>query len=418
MPSYDFDPLLPDLGLAFDLPAVGRLFEERWPAHGGDGRAPGAVTSCKLQDTKYQPGARCVTVYELTLDRPGDAPLRTIGALEITPQGAQHRLFDDDARLPTLRTALDPQQIQPHIAGLWHGPGEAGPVAVTPVRYKPGARCVIRYQLPAPGGAPLYFGKLLAKGGEQLMETIAALHQASEANPELPRIPPPLAYWPELHLLIQPAVPGSELNASAFDPAEDRDTRERWIAQAGARLAALHGLTTVAGPPRTFHDDMDELREYSAPIRQVHPPLADSYEQTLAAIEELAATLDEPHPVASHGAFRTDQFLIEDGRLVMIDLDGFCWSNPARDIGNFLAYLDWKLIRQPHNAPFIEDAARAFMAGYAQLRAPPDARWLAVYRADSLLKILGRRYRSLTVKEWPLIPRLLEAAQGALRLTA
>jgi hypothetical protein len=48
------------------------------------------------------------------------------------------------------------------------------------------------------------------------------------------------------------------------------------------------------------------------------------------------------------------------------------------------------------------------MEGYA---AAASARRLAIYEADSLLKIAGRRYRSLTVKEWHLVPRLVEAAE-------
>ena len=94
----------------------------------------------------------------------------------------------------------------------------------------------------------------------------------------------------------------------------------------------------------------------------------------------------------------------------MIDLDGFCWADPARDLGNFLAYLVWKAIRNPQQAAFIEAAQRLFLDGYRARRPLPDQPWLAIYQAASLLKIAGRRFRSLTVKEWPLVPRLLDAA--------
>jgi hypothetical protein len=49
----------------------------------------------------------------------------------------------------------------------------------------------------------------------------------------------------------------------------------------------------------------------------------------------LARDQVEPMAVLSHGAFRPEHFLIEDGCLVLIDMDGFCWANPARDAGNF-----------------------------------------------------------------------------------
>jgi aminoglycoside phosphotransferase (APT) family kinase protein len=210
-------------------------------------------------------------------------------------------------------------------------------------------------------------------------------------------------------MLVQPEVAGgAELNDLAFDPAQDAELRERWLRAAGARLAGLHAAQ-VAGPPRTLADDLDELREYVAPMAQVEPALAERY---AAAVERIAALAgaDASAPVATHGAFRTDQYLIEDDRLVMIDLDGFCWAEPERDLGNFLAYLRWKAIRKPADATFIERAGQVFMEGYTSSAPAPDGRRLAIYEADSLLKIAGRRYRSLTVKEWHLVPRLVEAA--------
>ena len=245
------------------------------------------------------------------------------------------------------------------------------------------------------------------------MATIAALHNARTSFPEMPLVLPPLAYWSELHMLVQAeVVGGAELNDLAFDPAEDSATRERWLHDAGARLAGLHGCD-VAGPTRTMADDLDELREYIAPITAVDLALAERY---TAAVERLAeaSSPGEPAPVASHGAFRTDQFMIENGHLVMIDLDGFCWANPARDLGNFRAYLRWKAIRKPHDAAFIERVGQLFLHGYRAAGQVIDQGWLARYTADSLLKVAGRRYRSLTAKEWHLVPLLIDAAEEIL----
>jgi hypothetical protein len=286
--------------------------------------------------------------------------------------------------------------------------------AIAPVRYRPGVRCVFRYDLRTAAGKYTFFGKLIGQGAEDSMATIAALHNARASFPAMPRVLPPLAYWPELHMLVQAEVTGgAELNDLAFDPAEDAATRERWLRDAGARLAGLHSCDVV-GPPRTIADDLDELREYVAPIAAVDSALADRY---AAAVEQLAEASmhGEPAPVASHGAFRTDQFMIENGELVMIDLDGFCWANPGRDLGNFMAYLRWKAIRKPHDAAFIERVGQLFLHGYHAAGQSIDQDWLARYTADSLLKVAGRRYRSLTAKEWHLVPLLIDAAEAILR---
>jgi hypothetical protein len=409
--SFDFDPQLRDLPLAFDLAAVARLFAEQWPR--GDG-AGVAITKIKAQDVKYQPSRRCVTTYALTVERPGATPQPTIGVLEITPEGAAHRLYDDDAKLPWLALATDREAMRAHFATLVP---EASVEActVTPVRYRPGVRCVFRYDLQTSAGPQTFFAKLLGEGAEESLATIVALHDARATFPDMPRVLPPLVHWPDVHMLVQAAVEGgAELNNLAFEPAEDAATRERWLRDAGARLAGLHGSSGVAGPPRTMADDLDELREYIAPMRAVNPSLADRYAATIERIASVASQQDEPAPVASHGAFRTDQYMIEHGELVMIDLDGFCWANPARDLGNFMAYLRWKSIRKPHDADFIEHVGQVFLDGYREAGRTIDDRWLALYTADSLLKIAGRRYRSLTAKEWHLVPLLIDAAGATL----
>jgi aminoglycoside phosphotransferase (APT) family kinase protein len=79
---------------------------------------------------------------------------------------------------------------------------------------------------------------------------------------------------------------------------------------------------------------------------------------------------------------RTDQFLIDGdtGGLILIDLDGVCLAEPARDLGNLLAYLDWKAIRRPGDGAFLERAAAALLSGYGTGRPVPADR-VAAYRA-------------------------------------
>jgi Phosphotransferase enzyme family len=413
---FDFDPQLPALPLAFDRDAVAQLFAERWPEP-SDG-TPVAIRTCRLQDTKYQPATRCVTTYELLVERPGSSPRQTIGVLEITPAGPAHRLYDNDPRLPWLAAANDPAGMRERFAALLAQAPDAPAVeacAITPIRYKPGSRCVFRYDLRTAAGEQTYFGKLVAKGADQLLATIAALHQASQLAPDMPRILQPLAYWPDVQMLIQSAVAGgAELNTLAFDATVDVALRERWLRDAGVRLAALHSSAGADAPTHSFDDDMAELREYCAPMARVDAPLAARYTDLIEQIAAAAHGQNAATRVASHGAFRTDQFMIEDEQLVMIDLDGFCWADPARDLGNFLAYLCWKAIRNPQQAAFIERAGRVCLDGYQARRPAPEPGWLALYQADSLLKIAGRRYRSLTAKEWSLVPQLLDSAAQAI----
>jgi hypothetical protein len=419
----DFDPHLAGLPLLFDPDGIASLFESRWPEPAPVGAVAArheaplrTVTFCKIQDVKYQPRTRCVATYLLGVEVPGEGPRQTIGVVEARPAGLRHRLYDQDPDLPWLTSAADPLIVQDRMAAALLPGARIEACHVAPVRYKPGLRCVLRYELLLNTGAQLFFAKLLVEGGRELSATVSALHEASKRTPGMPGVLPVAASWDDLHVLVQPAVlGGTELNELAFDTTVDAPVRLGWMRNAGACLATLHACREVPGPPRTFQDDVQELRDYLAPLEQADPRLAKRFAEAIHMIEKLTTGKDEGPEVASHGAFRTDQFMIEEGRLIMIDLDSFCLANPARDVGNFLAYLDWKELRRPLQSGFIDSTRRAFVEGYAGTGGALDPRWLDAYRAASLLKIGGRRYRSLSFEEWPLVPSLIERATATIK---
>src|SRR5262245_26609059 len=150
--SYAFDPQLPDLALAFDREGVARLFEQRWPGPS----APPRITKVKPQDTKYQPGRRCVTTYELLAERENQAPQRTIGVVEVAPEGIALRLYDDDPRLPWLAAAVDRAGMRERFAALLPD-AVVESCAPAPVRYRAGVRCVFRYDLATKVGPQVFF---------------------------------------------------------------------------------------------------------------------------------------------------------------------------------------------------------------------------------------------------------------------
>jgi hypothetical protein len=391
-----FDPALPELPLALDPDRAARLV------------APGAeVRRARRHDTKYEPGRRCVSAYELELV---DGH-RVFAMVAVTPEGLEMRPFAADEGLPGLAEALDPARMAARFATL--RPGSAVEwCTVVPVRYKPGARCVLRYQLGADGRR--CYGKLLAGGCRQQVATLAALRDGGSRS--MPEILPVEACWDDLGLLVQPAVEDAdELNQVAFDPQVAAAARQGLLRAAGAGLAGLHAAAPPQAPPATLAADLADLRGLLPPLAHADQDLAGRYQAALVRLQAHAA---DPggRLAAGHGAFRTDQFLIRrrSGALVLIDLDSACLAEPARDLGNFLAYLDWKAIRRPELAAEVAGAAAAFTRGYGSVLPWPAAERVALWRAASLLKIAGRRYRSLTVSEWHLVPRLADAAAALL----
>jgi len=144
------DPTLPALPFAFDGNAVTQRFEHHWPAQRTNADSRTTVKQCRRQDVTYVPSTRGVTTYSLVAEAAGSAPQPTIGVVEVTPAGLQHRLFTDDPTMPGLALAADAAAMhQQWVARSADGEQatSAQIYAATPVRYKPGSRCTFRYDL-------------------------------------------------------------------------------------------------------------------------------------------------------------------------------------------------------------------------------------------------------------------------------
>src|SRR5512146_2374553 len=114
-----------------------------------------------------------------------------------------------------------------------------------------------------------------------------------------------------MNMVLQPAVAsGVEFTKDAYDTKYSDNEREEWMRKAGATLGALHN-STVPGELRTINDDLRDLHEYTTMMIRVKPKIAEQYEE---AIQQIITKVDgkkEPPLVASHGAMRTDQFILQ-----------------------------------------------------------------------------------------------------------
>lgn len=396
---HRLDPALPLLPQVFDPQAIMDQFTQQ----AGDDASSESITQCQRHSVEYVPATRCTTTYLLGNE---DAAWHTIGVAEVTAAGIEHRFYTEDPRLAGLKAALNVATLTARYGKNQSDMQEIE--AVVPVRYKPGSRCTLRYDVQ---GQTHCFGKLLAQDGKEIAQAVEDLFQASQTVPELPGIAQPLAYWPDLQLLVQVAISGEELHEIAFDEAVKLSTRVHWMHAAGRATAALHNANVeVAGPNQTLLGDLNALGAYRPALGQLNPRLASGFGAAVEAVRKAAQRQEEVASVLSHGALRTDQFMLEEDHLVLIDLDSLCQSSPARDLGNFLAYLAWKALRQPQHAAFIQLGQQAFLEGYETLREMPESRSLTLYQVASVLKIIGRRYTGLTHREWPLTEQLLEIA--------
>ncbi|MGH8932194.1 MAG: phosphotransferase [Egibacteraceae bacterium] len=385
------DKELPWIRQALDARYVAHRWAEQWPWLG-------EILHCVRRDTKYLPKTHCLVAYELLVRSSRGSPRSHFGVVEVTPAGVRHRLATDDPGLPGLAALCDPEAVGARCAEI----ASVEECEVTIVRYKPGVRCVLRIDCTGPEGGRL-FAKAFHHGAREQAETLARLYALDD--PGLPGFAMPVALWSDWAAIVQREVAGTLLHAHMDGP-----DRASTFHACGRHLAGLHGAT-IDGPRQRHAEDAVELATYASVIAQADAALADRFAALTARLEGVETEL-----VPSHGALRTDAFLLPaaGSRPVLIDLDGFCRADPARDLGNLLAYLDWRAIRHPGDRRLLRLLADAFLQGYDQVRALPLPERLGRYEAASLLKIVGRRYRSLAFTEWPLVPQLIDLATDLL----
>ena len=252
----------------------------------------------------------------------------------------------NDSRLPWLPAALDPVVVAPLLrAALAQADTpkrlvELGAIRLT--RHKPGRRCLIEYDVTVAcaGGrseTSTLVGKMRAKGADA---TTHELHRALRASgfgddsPDGIAVPAPLGVLPELGLWLQHKVPGRTMTELLAQPTAG--TLLQGIA------AAAHKLHRAGVPARRSHTMADELhilRERLAALAEQQAGWRARLEDILAACAQLGASVVPTAPRGIHRDFYPDQVLVAGKRLYLIDLDLYCASDPALDIGNFLGHI-------------------------------------------------------------------------------
>ena len=419
-----FDPALPDLPSGLDPNLVASRLEHDF-ARDSSGVA---LATCEPEHVRWTAGLSCVATYRLTAgpgspaDRsgpgagvrspggagsPGSTGTRgspgmadevmhsTIGVAEIGPDGSRYRLYRPDAVLPGLEAASDPTEMAAWFARVLGRPVTG--CSVTPVTYRAGVRCVLRYRVAAAPDITAYGKVLVASEAEHLAATVASV------GPSL--VPALVGFNPHCHLVV--TADAGVRSLTSVVAGESGPMVAAALEAAGGLLSHLHARDEPIGHHRSLADDADDLTGYLTAAERIAPAVAAGLAE---GIDRLRAAAESDGPtVPTHGAFRLDQVFVTGTDVTLIDLDSYCWAEPARDIGNLLAYLQWRAIRRPASGAATGAIGAAFAAGYGRQR-PLDLDRVVVYQAASLLKIAGRRYRALAVHEWDLVPQLIGAA--------
>jgi len=291
------------------------------------------------------------------------------------------------------------------------------------LRDHPGLRATVRFQLTYPADVPdaaNWPDTLIAKTyegeqGQHAYDGMRALWHSSLAADERVRIAEPIAYLPDLRLLIQGSIPEeqtltalleSALSTQAPAALADLDTAMHKTASA---LAALHQTGTATGSAYGWIDELAQVRAFTERVAAVVPELAGAATPLLATLDVYAAITTPDPAVFAHGTFRPNQVLLHEGRVGVIDFDSWCRAEPALDLALFLTSVrDVRLSAIRKAAPLSTDPAAeddrslaflaqldtlcdAFLAQYATLMPVKRAR-VAIWEALYLLTLVLRSW--------------------------
>jgi len=209
-------------------------------------------------------------------------------------------------------------------------------------------------------------------------------------------------------MLVFPWVDGVSLSTIV-------DSRAPELLRQAAELAAhLHRRAVVPEPPTTVQMIVEATRARFDRLRSLWPDTTPIIEPLLAVLEDVMAVLDPAAPAPVHGDMWAGHFLWTGDRLVLFDLDAFGYTDPAYDVGHFLAQLERQRLSDPTLPAHAHGWPDCFRDAYLAAMPAVSTRNVSFYHGLTLIrKIYAVRKVQPDESPW-LVPQLALRARAAL----
>lgn len=345
---------------------------------------------------------------------------------DIPDQGPSLQVWPLDPEFPQLVRLGNPTYVARMFAslGIAHDPKQM-PV-ITPIRYRPKERHVLRYEITSPEMVPGREQRLYAKLYSNAQDAARAFRVANRvvdwlaANNHGLQGNRPEAMSEEDGVIFYPHAPGIPLSRQLH-------RSPRWLAAQlrviGRVLATLHnGPETLQAELKqnTFTNEVKVVKRASEHIQVLLPETHDKILEILDKLKEHYSNLPEENPTFTHSDFKSDHLLTTPQGLTLIDFDTCTLTDPALDIGKFLADLEWWFTLKGISG--VEEAHAELLKGYLGEGEPDHTIYERLARARVfhsliLTKIVVRRV-PLFRKEWAVMTaRMIERAGEVLHKT-
>jgi hypothetical protein len=319
---------------------------------------------CRILDMKYEPGDYCTILYQL-------GEHMVIGSLrwgqaedELPPTarlieslGMQVYRFEHDPALPGLATAFDPHALAEVLAEALPEcrAGEARILRckATPLRYRPGKRCTLRFDLAlrdTRSGA-INRRRLFGKVYHDLDKATSVYHEMQMMAESVPAragrvvLAPVVAFLPDLQIVIQAPVEGVplELYLEGLEDGVTAGDQRGWdgiIASASA-FAAVHTAGLTTDRERPIDSELKRFAKRAGQAAAVDPAIGP---QLVALSDALRAGRGQLHRWGEqitlvHGDCKHSQCMLTTDGVAILDWDHCGMADPATDIGTYIATL-------------------------------------------------------------------------------
>jgi aminoglycoside phosphotransferase (APT) family kinase protein len=193
-----------------------------------------------------------------------------------------------------------------------------------------------------------------------------------------------LGFLADHNLLLMRQMPGVAISAAlrddrSFDLVESCREAARW-------LAKLHDSSLAISHHETDWDSLKLFRMCTRFLKAAaaKPEQLDTMRDLMDEVEASILTLRyDRHLVPTHGRYHADHVFISPQATCVIDLDRVGWSDPGKDLAEFLRVLRSTAFKNCDNMTRIDQASSAFLEEYLG-RFPEGAKSLACYWASSI----------------------------------
>jgi hypothetical protein len=204
-------------------------------------------------------------------------------------------------------------------------------------------------------------------------------HGFSDRSEDRIRIPRPIAHLPEFQLLLMEDVPGS------YWVGLQQEGVETAIKAAGKAIAKLHRSSLKVPGRHTVDDELTLLRDHWVVIAsQIHPELSSSLKVRFDKVHRALDKCRTFEPALVHRDYYEKQILVDRSQAFMIDFDTICLSDPAIDVGNFLAHIK---LADMQSLGSVKPLEEAFLESYGPQPSGDFSARVEAYTQSTLLRL-------------------------------